>query len=181
MNKMTKGAIAGAAGIVLLLGGAGTFALWSDNAGVDGGTITSGVLDLQANTDGVWKDTSSDVSGAPVVVPATFRVVPGDQLTYTQTVTVTATGDNLKAHFGYSLSGGDTLPTGVTAAVTVKQGATILGPSVVVPLGTTTYTVTVVFNFASTIGDGAGHGQDLQNTTFNLDDVALTLQQDARS
>ena len=32
MNKLVKGSIAGAAGIALLLGGAGTFALWNADA-----------------------------------------------------------------------------------------------------------------------------------------------------
>ena len=32
MNKLTRGAIAAGVGVVLLLGGAGTFALWSDTA-----------------------------------------------------------------------------------------------------------------------------------------------------
>ena len=44
MNKTFSGSIAGAAGIALLLGGAGTFAQWNSSAAVAGTSITAGVL-----------------------------------------------------------------------------------------------------------------------------------------
>lgn len=46
MNKATKGAVAAGAAGILLLGGAGTFALWEDNASITGGTVSTGHLDL---------------------------------------------------------------------------------------------------------------------------------------
>src|SRR6187402_2589102 len=102
MNKLTKGTIVGAAGIALLLGGAGTFALWSDSASVDGGTVTSGTLSFNDVRPGVWKDISPDVNGGAGVDinPATFLTVPGDVLAYTSDVVVNATGTHLLANFG---------------------------------------------------------------------------------
>ena len=46
MNKMIKGSIAGATGIALLMGGFGTYALWSDSQGISSGTVQSGTLDI---------------------------------------------------------------------------------------------------------------------------------------
>lgn len=92
MNKLTKAAIAGAAGIALLLGGAGTFAVWNSQATIAGGQITAGNLTVATTNAGVWKDQN----GATINL-ATYRIVPGDTLTYTQDITINATGQNLTA------------------------------------------------------------------------------------
>ncbi|MET1044225.1 MAG: alternate-type signal peptide domain-containing protein [Microbacteriaceae bacterium] len=84
MNKLVKGSIAGAAGIALLLGGAGTFALWNADLTVASGTVNTGTLDLVVATEGAW-DQEID------------NIVPGDELTYTASYTVNAVGDNLTA------------------------------------------------------------------------------------
>ncbi|MBY6682754.1 alternate-type signal peptide domain-containing protein [Rhodococcus sp. BP-316] len=98
MNKATKGAMAAGAAALLLLGGAGSFALWQDSESVDGATITAGNLDISPLDAGVW----TDVSPGPVnsgLIPdiAAFRMVPGDVLEYTASYTVTAEGENLRA------------------------------------------------------------------------------------
>lgn len=90
MNKLVKGAIATGVGVVLLMGGAGTLAYWNAGASTGGATITAGNLSVAPVANGVWK------SGATTIDPATFRTVPGDTLTYTQNVTLSASGDNLK-------------------------------------------------------------------------------------
>src|SRR5690606_37678324 len=100
MNKFTKASIATGAGIVLLLGGAGTLAYWNDSATTGAGSITSGTLsiDSYAGTGAGWFDVSADNPGAPESISAsTFRVVPGDTLRYVEWFTVSATGDNLTA------------------------------------------------------------------------------------
>ena len=48
MKKSTKGALAAAAAGTLLLGGAGTYAFWTDTATVDGGDIASGSITLSS-------------------------------------------------------------------------------------------------------------------------------------
>ena len=93
MNKLLVSAIAGAAGLTLLLGGAGTFALWNSSATLPGGTITAGTLLVTDNApaNGVWR------SGTTVIALSNYRIVPGDTLTYTKSVDITAIGDNLVA------------------------------------------------------------------------------------
>jgi alternate signal-mediated exported protein len=83
MNNFVKGSIAAGAGIVLLMGGAGTFALWNANATVADATIDSGTLTLAADA-GVWDE---DIT----------MWVPGDEDTYTTTLHIVAVGDNIKA------------------------------------------------------------------------------------
>lgn len=173
MNKMTNGALAGAAGIVLLLGGAGTFALWNDDADIEGGTITSGVLDIDDSTAGVWTDESYDVTGSPVIDPDTFLVVPGDTLQYEQTFDIAATGNNLLAEVDYTYVAGS-LPTGFDVDVVVSvNGATTVasGTPVEVEDGDeVTATLTLTF-------DAATADQVSQDETVNLSDIGLTLQQ----
>ena len=75
MNKIVSSAVAGAAGIVLLLGGAGSFALWNANATVAASSVSSGNLALSADTAGVWTDITN--GGSKVIDPSTYRIVPG--------------------------------------------------------------------------------------------------------
>ena len=56
-NKMIKGSVAGATGIVLLMGGFGTYALWQDSATLGGSSVTE------------FSDRPTDRStGAPAVI-----------------------------------------------------------------------------------------------------------------
>ena len=61
MHKIVTGAIAGAAGVALLLGGAGSFALWNASASSAASAVSAGTLSLTANNDGVMK--ISEVQG----------------------------------------------------------------------------------------------------------------------
>ncbi len=142
MNKLIKGAIAGAAGIALLLGGAGTFALWNSSASVAGGTIVAGdLLVADSGTAGVWT-----VNGG--VTPITlsgYKIVPGDVLTYTKTVNVTASGDSLVATLG--LGTASITPTAAGNAADVALAAylsanTVLAASGASITGSGPYTVT---------------------------------------
>ena len=93
MNKLTKAAIAGGAGIILLMGGAGTFAVWNDSAVAGNATITAGDLAIAPSaTAATWSSQTG-----PIANIAAYRIVPGDVLTFTQTFDITAIGDNLKA------------------------------------------------------------------------------------
>lgn len=104
MNKKLTGLVAGAAGGALLLSGA-TYALWSDDGTVDGGTITSGNLDV-AVLDGQWTDESADRSDQGHAIDLTdFRIVPGDTIQGSFGVDVGLEGDNMLAEL--ALSGGD--------------------------------------------------------------------------
>lgn len=95
MNKKTTGLVAGAAGAALLMGGA-TFALWSDSADVEGGTITAGNLDVGTVTQ-VWEDVSDGVERGTIDDLAEYRIVPGDTIRGTITVPASLEGDHMYA------------------------------------------------------------------------------------
>jgi alternate signal-mediated exported protein len=177
MNKLTKAAIAGAAGIALLLGGAGSLAYWNTSASLTGATITAGELTITANNDGAW----SDAGGAITI--ASFRAVPGDVLTYTASFDVTAVGDNLTATValtGDSIAAASTSPADVklasllTKSTVVKVGGVVT--NVVSPAaGTQTVTVSVSITWP----DGAPvDDNDAMNGAVDLSGMTITLTQD---
>jgi alternate signal-mediated exported protein len=128
MNKLTKAAIAGSVGVALLLGGAGTLATWNSSSNVSGGTIVSGNLAVGNAAAGSWSVAhltagSSTVYGTatPITSLATFKASPGDKLTYTTTMSITASGDNLAASL--ALAPGAITATTSTPANTALAGA----------------------------------------------------------
>jgi len=157
MNKFTKASIATGAGIVLLLGGAGTLAYWNDSAALTAGstTITAGTLTVTAGEESSW--TVASFNGTDWNAPATiadigdFRMVPGDKVTFTTTADIVAEGDNLKARV--SLDGGSL--TGDLASLLVKE-ITVTGSNITatgtagvyaVATGTTEATITVTLTW----------------------------------
>lgn len=100
MNKMLTGAIAISASALLLVGGGGTLAMWNVAADVTPGTITSGRIGLNAHTGG-WSN-----SAGPIKNINSYRIVPGETLTYTQSLDVDIEGDNAAAVL--SIDGGFT-------------------------------------------------------------------------
>lgn len=89
MNKFAKGSLAAGAGLVLLLGGAGTLAYWNDSADLTGGTINAGTLELTAD-EGTW------AQGAEKIDATQWTMVPGDELTYTAELGLLAQGNNIR-------------------------------------------------------------------------------------
>ena len=89
MKKSTKGAIAAASAGVLLLGGAGTLAYWTDSGTVTGTTITSGHLTLDATA--CQGPTGWDLEG-DAFDTSTDTLIPGDTLTKTCDVDVDVEG-----------------------------------------------------------------------------------------
>ena len=124
MNKLVKGSIAAAAGITLLMGGAGSLALWNDSADLTGGSVSTGELNIISNGDGAWTDNIA-------------LWVPGDEDTYTETFTIEAAGDNLSFELAadYTAVGAN----GVTADATGTANQTVT-----VPLGDVEVTLTQV-------------------------------------
>lgn len=123
MKKIMKAAIAAGAAGALLLGGAGTMALWSASDDVDAGTVSTGHLTLDASAAGTWSDISVGAA-TTTFVPGTDHIVPGDVLAYSQTVTIGADGKNLKGDLvATGLTGGSALPAGVSIDVDVDDSA----------------------------------------------------------
>lgn len=117
MNKLTKAGIATAAGIALLMGGAGTLAYWNDSANLTGGTITAGKLDITSVSGGHWENSS----GTTIDI-ASYKVVPGETLTYKANVNVQLEGDALQARLVLG-SGSIATPASATAADTALVAA----------------------------------------------------------
>ena len=128
MNKKTTGVVAGAAGAALLLGGA-TFALWSDSAPVDGGTITAGNLDVEA-VAAQWKDVSADRTDAGHAIDLdSFRIVPGDTVQGTFGFRAALEGDNMVAELSLddlSAQGALLAELAEHATYTVLSGGTVI-------------------------------------------------------
>ena len=132
MNKSTKGAAAAAVAGVLLLGGAGTLAFWTDTINIGGGTINSGHLSLDDTTG----DDNSCVnapwtldSGEPGTTfdPSTDDIVPGDTLSKVCTFEVNAEGNHLRANI--VTTQGQT-PSDISPPVTVNSSYTVNNVSV---------------------------------------------------
>ena len=170
MNKLIKGSIAGAAGVALLLGGAGTFAVWNDTASLDAPAITAGHLQLDTTTAGKWTK-----NGAPIDA-ATYRVIPGTTLVYTQTLTVNAEGEGLRARLTHSpLTEAGALASFVDSKLEVFPGtATTADADGILDFNTgiSTVDVKVTVVFPSTVS-----GQDGQGLSLDLSDVTFTLTQ----
>ncbi|WP_104138083.1 alternate-type signal peptide domain-containing protein [Arthrobacter sp. ZGTC131] len=172
MNKAIKGAVAAGAAGILLLGGAGTFALWNESQNVNAGPVSTGVLDLELGS-GAWSDETA--TSAPISDISTFNIVPGDTLVYTTSATIHAQGDNLAGTLTIAESG-FTLPTGATAVIaTTEAEDDLLKVGNVLTFATAgeyTVDITLTVTFAA-------DAQVSQNTSIDLDGMALTLQQTA--
>lgn len=162
MRKTAKGAIAAAAGVVLLLGGAGSLAYWSSSADVDGGTITSGHLQLLTDTTNPGCSPWTLDGGDPFT--SASLVVPGDTLTESCTFTLSATGDHMQ---GTVVASAATMTGDLASALDVAvSGITLNG------------TAASTFTEAN---DGQALGVDV-SVTFNTDsdntteDVSAVLQ-----
>lgn len=190
MNKTTKGALGASAAAVLLLGGAGSLAYWTDGATVNGGEVNSGFLTLDNGTCDASFVHGNGLARGTVVK----KIVPGDVITKTCTFTIGADGDNLSA----------TLATAETATLFTKSGNTAESLSLPVDYtykldgaafpdtGVVTdkdkdqvlvATIEVKFPYGTpeTVVNGAAvngvNDNDTQNLLVKLDDLSVTLKQ----
>jgi len=153
MNKLVKGAIATAVGSALLMGGAGTFAYWNDSVGITGGTIVAGNLAVAdaTPTDGVWT-VQKDGTGTATTVPniASFVASPGDKFTYTKTVKITATGNNLVATL--ALTPGSIVAATPASAANTALASYLTSTSTIAATGTGVSAGTVAGTYNVTAG-----------------------------
>jgi alternate signal-mediated exported protein len=173
---MTKGAVATAAGVVLLIGGGGTLAVWNVEQNAEAGTVAAGDLNLDAKT-GVW--TVATATGAEVIPDINaYRIVPGDTLTYTQTVDITLDGDNISANLTVANAGG--VNTGfvdgtyTTSAVSlIKDGAPVENP-LDENDDVTDAVASVSFDFleSADLRQSTGATYDFSQVAFKLEQIA---------
>jgi alternate signal-mediated exported protein len=95
--------LAAGAGAALLLGTGATFATWTAQDTVTGGTITTGRLAVTAD-ELAWTDISPDGSGATVDIED-FELVPGDVLQGRTSVHTELAGTNLRADLSLGHAG----------------------------------------------------------------------------
>lgn len=191
MNKLVKGSIAGGLGVVLLLGGAGTLALWNQTAVVSGGNVTAGVLTIAADaTASTWTDISPEIvavtpAGTAISNIANYRIVPGDKIKFSKTVTINATGTNLKGKLTFdpativagtgaaSTALKSNLVTTLTATGTgVSASGTASEYNVATNTTNSTVTLTLTIELPSTVD-----GVVAQTGTVDLTNVAFKLNQ----
>ena len=172
-STLIKGTAAIAVGAALLLGGGGTLANWNAEATAAPGTIVAGDLNVAKTAAGVWKDragTTIDIN--------TYKVVPGDKLTFTQDLTVTLVGDKMAANVVLANVPANTFTADNVAISPLKLTNTagdVTSNTVLKPVtGSATQTVTAstVFEFKSTT---TGRSDVAKN--YDLGSVGYTLSQ----
>src|SRR5699024_1048216 len=172
MNKFAKGSLAAGAGLVLLLGGAGTLAYWNSEVELAGGQISSGSLTLEES------DGALDVQGPEVLVP-------GDQKTFTADMVLTATGENLQGTVELDPATEDLLTQlGTTYDVDVVFGEdTTAADGFIVheataenPFGAAEFTGAGEYTFPVTITVTLPFGTEADNTTQAADLTLETVQ-----
>lgn len=186
MKKSTKGALAAAAAGVLLLGGAGTLAYWTDSDTATGTDITTGHLSVDASD--CAGTTGWELDGNVAFDPSTDFLVPGDTLTKDCNVVVDVAGTHLTQVDVLA-----TTPTSQTAPWDeLTIGATVAGSSTgdnnvaVTPNSTNNIpvTITVTWPYGNggvasqpdpTTADDNDLNGDLSTT---LGDIVVTVVQD---
>jgi alternate signal-mediated exported protein len=179
MKKSTKGAAAAATAGVLLLGGAGTLAFWTDTITIGGDSIESGQLELvdTTGTNGScagagWTLDSAETDDTEFD-PDTDAIVPGDVLTKVCTFDVTAVGNHLRATL---LTTQGQTASDLSPPVTVSSAFTIGGAA---STGTITEendgdeieaTITVSFPYGT-------EDNTTQNKALSVEDYTITATQ----
>ncbi|WP_427016738.1 alternate-type signal peptide domain-containing protein [Pseudarthrobacter sp. P1] len=175
---MVKGAIATGVGVILLVGGGGTLATWNQAQSATMGSVVSGDLNLVAS-NGKW----TNAAGTVIADISTYKVVPGDVLTYAQDVTVTLTGDLMKAKLAVTSGGADstTAPFGssvVVGATTLTKltssGPQVLPTDVLAPADSGLVKASTTFTFKTSTT-----GRTATNASYNLGGIGYALVQQA--
>ncbi|WP_456694628.1 alternate-type signal peptide domain-containing protein [Aeromicrobium sp. P5_D10] len=162
MKKSTKGVFAATAAGVLLLGGAGSLAYWSDSKDGDAGAIASGTLTLSAVTcDAAWKEGLATIT----------TIVPGDTITKECAATLTLTGDHIGATVALDPTSVATVEAAFNGEVDITSTLTEPAAPITDP-GVHDVTVTLSAAFA-----GAAATNDSQGVTQTLDGIELTATQ----
>lgn len=167
MNKTTKGALAAGAAAVLLMGGAGTLAYWSDSVDVPGGAVNGGTLSLGTPDCGVgWElDGGTAYTGQDLV--------PGDVLSKVCVIDLVAEGEHLGADLAIatpSWTGDANLITDLDAtAVFTVNGATVTHVTDADDTGVDEIeaTLQVTFDPAATNGSNGGFSAALDAVTVS--------------
>lgn len=174
MNKMIKGAAVAGLGVALLLGGAGTLAVWNDSAESQAEKIQAGDLEVTAHP-GNWTSSLSGAIGAEDI--AQYRVIPGESITYSQQLDVVLVGDELKATLkvtGADVTEGSTFQPGdvmVSSELTNSEGE-ILPEDILTEKDSGVVNASVTFTF-----DAETTGRDSVNASYDFSKIGFLLEQ----
>jgi alternate signal-mediated exported protein len=176
-SKLTKALVATGVGVALLAGGGGTFATWYDSTTTEGATVTSGDLGLTAGP-GVWSN------GLKTIDVASYRVVPGETLTFTQNVRIDATGDRLQAvlkpSFTDSVDESNELAKQLRAsAVFVVDDVEVLGAGRDITAADNGKTLAVALQVTFPDLGEKKNGTSAQEQSAVLDEITIELEQTA--
>lgn len=178
MNKMAKGALATGVGVALLMGGGGSLAIWNQTQAANAGQIAAGDLELTTQA-GVWKNAAGKVVDLdPNNTVADYKVVPGDVLTYTQTMDVKLTGDLMQAKLSIQ-----NVPTSSFVADNVTIDNVVLKDAsgkdlqnaILTPATAGKVTASAKFTFKSStdLRSSTNALADFKNISYKLDQQAL--------
>lgn len=168
MKKSTKGAFAAGTAAVLLMGGAGTLAYWSDSDTLDGGKVEAGTLTLSdVDCGDTWTEGADD---------DVQLLVPGDTVTKECTGEITMTGDHISATVTLDDASVETAEAAfndvTTAGDAVDITADLTGGGTVSESGPVSVTITVAWPYG-TVADNDAQGV----STTALDDLVLNAVQ----
>jgi alternate signal-mediated exported protein len=175
MNKMIKGSMVGATGVALLMGGFGTYALWSDSSALPASSVSSGELDIAAG-DVHWNDLAT--AGNDDWTAGTDKMVPGDTVTRTQTFAIKGNGKNLAGVVDFTQGGvtGNTNGFKVKVEVSSDNAKVVAGAgndfTFSSPFDTATLTAVVTYTLDSSVSN-----QVDQNATVALAESTLQIRQ----
>ena len=179
MKKSTKGTIAIAAGIALLLGGSGSLAYWQGSAQTSAATIQTGELNVALTSGATWQvkrgSTTTDITGSL----ASYKMVPGDTIVYTVPFQTKANGTNLTANATVNWGGFASVPAHLTSSVAgTYNGAAVAGTSFAVASGTSDGRL--VFTLSWPFGANATNDTSAtMNQSWNLGATTVTVAQTA--
>lgn len=126
MSRSTRALVATGAAVALLAGSGATFARWYDEKTLSESRVATGTLSLTTTGTPTWtiNTAATDENGDTTVPfdPATDKIVPGDVVEYSTTVTLHLQGKNLHAALGVVAEEGYTLAEGVTATPSYDCG-----------------------------------------------------------
>ena len=170
MKKNTKGAIAVGAAALLLAGGAGTMAAWSDEASLGGGSVESGQLRITETAPGAWTWASTE----EVFDPEADRIVPGDAVQYTGEYKLAVEGTNLVASLTSDLGGvtGDLADYLTVNATSDTTGITLDNITEDNDGATVTVTTTITFKPETSGTNGMLSSANLAGSTITLQQTA---------
>ncbi|GEP38476.1 hypothetical protein NPS01_21390 [Nocardioides psychrotolerans] len=174
MHKTTKGALATGAAAVLLTGGAGTLAFWTDSLDVGTSNITSGTVTLTAPTCVGAGLHNWELDGAGAYTPGVTNIVPGDVITKVCSATLTLNGEHVGATLAIDTAAlvadpTTTLDTELAATATFLVDGAAYAPLTAPGTYAIKSTITVTFD-----GPAATNGSKLGDVDLGAVNITAT-------